>query len=56
MLGFLLGGREPINTCPELPPLNNGNVEWCDWQGARQLFFESSEDNSGLPLQREGFK
>ena len=57
MPGFPLGGREPINTCPELfPPRNNGNVGWWDWQGARQLFSESSEDRSGLLLQGEGFK
>lgn len=35
-----------------VPPLNNGNVEWCDWRGARQLFRESLEDSDGLILQR----
>lgn len=35
-----------------VPPLNNGNVEWCDWRGARQLFCESLEDSDGLILQR----
>lgn len=35
-----------------VPPLNNGNVGWCDWQGARQLFHESLEDSDGLILQR----
>ena len=57
MPGFPLGGREQINTCPELfPPRNNGNVGWWDWQGSRQLFSESSEDSSGLLLQGDGFK
>lgn len=55
--GFLLGNGEPINKCPEpFPPLNNGNMEWCDWQGARQLFLKSLEDSKSLPLQAEGFK
>lgn len=31
-------------------------MEWCDWQRARQLFFESLEDSNGLPWQGEGFK
>lgn len=55
--GLLLGGGEPVNKCPELfLPLNNRNMEWCDWQGARQLFFESVEDSNDLPLQGKGFK
>lgn len=54
--GFLLGGGEPINKCPKLfPPLNGGDVKWCDWQGARQLLFESLEDSNGFILQGEGF-
>lgn len=55
--GLLLGGGEPINKCPEtFPPLNNGNMEWRAWPGARQLSFWSLEDGNGLPLRGEGFK